>query len=64
MTQTELKQATVFLGHAPSPAVIALCDKLNEYVERQHTEHPEIPEHILWREVLFILTEYIKKGEE
>ena len=63
MTQTELKQVTDFFGHVPSPAVIELCDKLSEYVNRQHTKHPEIPEHIFWRDVLDILTDRINRAE-
>lgn len=36
------------LGHEPSPAVRALIERLEKYVERKCREHPEIPRASWW----------------
>jgi len=33
---------------AASPAVRAIIERLNEYVERKHTEQPSIPRESWW----------------
>lgn len=36
------------LGHEPSPATIAIIERLSEYVDREHNAHPDIPRESYW----------------
>ena len=51
------------IGHDVTPATAAILDKLTEYVNRQHAQHPEIPESVFWDDIQVILTERIEQAE-
>ena len=55
---------TEVLGHAPTAATVAILDKLTEYVNRKHAEHPDIPESLYWQDIYAILTAEINKKAE
>lgn len=55
---------TEVLGHAPTAATVAILDKLTEYVNRKHAEHPDIPESVYWDDISDILTAEIEQRAE
>lgn len=47
-----------------TPAAQAIIDRLNEYVERKHAEHPDIPRERYWAALEAELKDIIKNRTE
>lgn len=52
------------LGHEPTTATVALIHRIDNYIERTHAAHPEIPVNILWDDLQSDLEAIIQQRAE